>query len=46
MSEMSSHFVAVCPNCLVSLRIKHAWSGNYVQCKHCEHKFRAFGSRT
>ena len=41
MSEMSSHFVAVCPNCLVSLRVQHAYSGNYVRCKHCEHKFRA-----
>ena len=41
MSEMSSHFVAVCPNCLVSLRIKHAYSGSHVRCKHCEHKFRA-----
>ncbi len=43
MSEMPSHFVAVCPNCLVSLKVRLAYSGSHVRCKHCEHKFRAFG---
>jgi len=42
MSEMPSHFMAVCPNCLVGLRVKLAYSGSPVRCKHCEHKFRAF----
>ena len=41
MSETASHFVAVCPNCLVALKVRLAYSGSYVQCKHCEHKFRA-----
>ena len=40
MSE-ASYFVAVCPNCLVSLNVKSVYSGNYVRCKHCDHKFRA-----
>ena len=40
MSE-ASYFVAVCPNCLVSLNVKYVYSGNYVRCKHCDHKFRA-----
>jgi len=43
MSEKPSHFVAVCPNCLVSLKVRLAYSGSHVRCKHCEHKFRAFG---
>jgi chromosome segregation ATPase len=42
MSETPSHFVAVCPNCLVSLKVQSAYSGSQVRCKHCEHKFRAF----
>src|SRR3954469_23817133 len=40
MSE-ASYFVAVCPNCLVSLNVKTIYSGNYVRCKHCDQKFRA-----
>jgi chromosome segregation ATPase/DNA-directed RNA polymerase subunit RPC12/RpoP len=40
MSE-ASYFVAVCPNCMVSLNVKYVYSGNYVRCKHCDHKFRA-----
>jgi predicted Zn finger-like uncharacterized protein len=43
MSEMPSHFVAVCPNCLVSLKVRLAYSGSHVRCKHCEHTFRALG---
>ena len=39
MSETPSHFVAVCPNCLVGLKVRLAYSGSNVQCKHCEHKF-------
>ncbi len=42
MSEMPSHFVAVCPKCLVDLRVPLSFSGSDVQCKHCEHKFRVF----
>jgi len=42
MSETPSHFVAVCPNCLVSLKVRLTYSGSHVRCKHCEHKFRAF----
>jgi chromosome segregation ATPase len=41
MSEMPSHFIAVCPNCLVGLKIRLAYSGSNVRCKHCEYKFRA-----
>ena len=42
MSETPSHFVAVCPNCLISLKVRIGYSGSHVACKHCEHKFRAF----
>lgn len=37
----TSYFVAVCPNCLVSLKVRHAFSGNDVLCKHCDHTFQA-----
>ncbi len=39
MSEMPSHFEAVCPNCQAGLRIPLSYSGSNVRCKHCEHKF-------
>ena len=39
MSEMPSHFEAICPNCLVDLRVPLSYSGSKVRCKHCEHKF-------
>ena len=39
MSEMPSHFKAVCPNCQVGLRIPLSYSGSNVRCKHCDHKF-------
>lgn len=42
MSEMPSHFVTVCPKCLVDLRVPISYSGSNVRCKHCEHKFRVF----
>jgi len=42
MSETPSHFVAVCPNCLVSLKVRLVYSGSLVRCKHCEYKFQAF----
>ena len=41
MVETPSKFIAVCPNCQISLRIKYAWSGCRVCCKHCNHKFQA-----
>ena len=41
MDETPSQFIAVCPNCQISLRIKYAWSGRHVRCKHCNHKFQA-----
>ncbi len=41
MVETPSQFIAVCPNCQISLRIKYAWSGRHVCCKHCDHKFQA-----
>ncbi len=44
MSETPSHFVAVCPNCLVSLKVRLAYSGSVVRCKQCEHKFQAFAA--
>ncbi|MGC8643936.1 MAG: hypothetical protein ACP5XB_29100, partial [Isosphaeraceae bacterium] len=40
MSETPSHFIAVCPNCLVTLRVPYSFSGNHVHCKHCDHRFR------
>src|SRR5208337_2601756 len=43
MSEKPSHFVAVCPNCLVSLKVRLVYSGSPVRCKHCDHKFCALG---
>jgi len=43
MSAMPSHFEAVCPNCLVGLRVPLSYSGCNVLCNHCEHKFRVFG---
>ena len=41
MVETPTKFIAVCPNCQISLRIKYAWSGCRVCCKHCNHKFQA-----
>jgi len=41
MGKTPSYFIAVCPNCLISLRVKYAWSGRNVRCKHCDHKFQA-----
>jgi chromosome segregation ATPase len=41
MSETPSHFRVVCPNCQLGLKVRYAYSGSYVRCKHCEHKFRA-----
>ena len=43
MSETPSHFVAVCPSCLVSLKVRLVYSGSPVRCKHCDHKFCALG---
>jgi predicted Zn finger-like uncharacterized protein len=34
--------MAVCPQCLASLRVKLEYTGRRVQCKHCNHKFRVF----
>ncbi len=42
MSETLTHFIAVCPKCLVSLRVPHAFSGRSVRCNQCSHKFRTF----
>ena len=41
MVETPSQFIADCPNCQISLRVKYAWSGRHVRCKHCNHKFQA-----
>ena len=41
MLRTPSQFIAVCPNCQISLKIKYAWSGRHVRCKHCNHKFQA-----
>ncbi len=43
MSAKPSHFEAICPNCLVDLRVPLSYSGSKVQCKRCEHTFRVFG---
>ncbi len=41
MVETPSKFIVDCPNCQISLRVKYAWSGRHVCCKHCDHKFQA-----
>ena len=41
MSETPSHFRAVCPHCLVGLKVPISFSGSNVRRKHCDHKFRA-----
>src|SRR5271157_886211 len=41
MDETPSQFIAVCPNCLIRLRVKYAWSGRHVRCNYCNHKFEA-----
>ena len=41
MSEMPAHFLAICPSCLVGLKVPLSYSGSNVRCKHCDHKFRA-----
>src|SRR5262249_32735461 len=41
VSHPPSRFIAVCPNCLVRLKVNHAFSGHMVRCKFCEHKFEA-----
>src|SRR5271166_2332076 len=41
MVETPSKFIAVCPNCLIRLRVKYTWSGRNVRCNYCNHKFQA-----
>jgi chromosome segregation ATPase len=41
VSHSPSRFIAVCPNCLVRLKVNYAFSGHMVRCKFCEHKFEA-----
>ena len=41
MDKTPSQFIAVCPNCLIRLRLKYAWSGRHVRCNYCNHKFEA-----
>jgi chromosome segregation ATPase len=41
VSQSPSRFIAVCPNCLVRLKVNYAFSGHMVRCKFCEHKFEA-----
>ena len=41
MSETPTHFIAVCPHCLVGLKVPSEYSGQNVRCKHCDQKFRA-----
>lgn len=41
MSETPTHFTAVCPHCLMSLKVPSEYSGENVRCKYCTQKFRA-----
>jgi prefoldin subunit 5 len=41
MNESQAHFVTICPNCSVRLRVKRAYLGKRVVCKGCNHSFPA-----
>lgn len=42
MNDKPSLFIAVCPNCLLSLRVNYEYSGRLVRCRHCDEAFRPF----
>src|SRR4051812_24574743 len=39
MTETAARFIAVCPNCMLRLKVKPSWSGSMVRCKYCGEKF-------
>ncbi|MGC8638398.1 MAG: MJ0042-type zinc finger domain-containing protein [Isosphaeraceae bacterium] len=41
MSESPMRFVMTCPNCLITLKVNDRFSGQFVRCKFCNHKFEA-----
>ncbi|HZW33337.1 MAG TPA: MJ0042-type zinc finger domain-containing protein, partial [Isosphaeraceae bacterium] len=41
MSDVQTHFVAVCPHCAAQLKIRQVYLGHTVRCKQCNHAFRA-----
>jgi predicted Zn finger-like uncharacterized protein len=41
MNDPQTHFVAVCPHCSTTLRIRRVLAGQLVRCKHCEKTFVA-----
>src|SRR5262245_27887728 len=41
MNDVQTHFVAVCPTCSSSLRVRRAYIGQLVVCKQCNMSFRA-----
>jgi hypothetical protein len=42
MNDTPGLFIAVCPNCLLSLRVNYEYSGRLVRCRHCNEAFRPF----
>ena len=42
MNDTPAHFIAVCPNCLLGLRVNYEYSGRLVRCRHCDQAFRPF----
>jgi predicted Zn finger-like uncharacterized protein len=41
MNETQTHFVAVCPHCSTSLRVRREFHGQQVRCKRCDQVFLA-----
>ncbi len=39
MSEPESHFVAICPRCSITLKVRRTLLGQMVACKQCGHAF-------
>jgi DNA-directed RNA polymerase subunit M/transcription elongation factor TFIIS len=42
MNDTPAHFIAVCPSCLMRLRVEYEFSGRLVRCRHCDEAFRPF----
>ncbi len=42
MNGTPAHFLAVCPSCLMELRVNHEYSGRRVACRHCGEAFRPY----
>jgi hypothetical protein len=42
MNDTPAHFIAVCPSCLIGLKVNYEYSGRMVRCRHCDEAFRPF----